>query len=173
MGVVEQPHRPPDIDRLFVPEATVVWASVGSEPLDITEHEVRVADDTAGAVVSFVGTVRNHDGGRLVSRLEYHAHPSAAEVLAQIAADVARSTSERCRLAVSHRVGQLEIGDVALACAVSAAHRGTAFAVCAELVEAVKMRLPIWKLQVFSDGAEEWVGSSDAPGSRAQVGGAR
>ena len=60
-------------------------------------------------------------------------------------------------VAVSHRVGMLGIGDVALACAVSSSHRGQAFAACAELVDLVKERLPIWKRQVFTDGDEEWV----------------
>jgi molybdopterin synthase catalytic subunit len=131
-------------------------ARVVDEPLSVAEHEDAVADKAAGAVVSFAGVVRDHDGGRSVTELEYVGHPTAADVLAEIAAEFAARPGLHA-VAVSHRVGMLGIGDVALACAVSAAHRGEAFTACAELVDEVKKRLPIWKRQVFTDGEEEWV----------------
>ena len=131
-------------------------ARVVDEPLSVAEHEDAVADTAAGAVVSFAGVVRDHDGGRSVTELEYVGHPSAPELIAEIAAEFAARPDVQS-VAVSHRVGLLAIGDVELACAVSAAHRGQAFAACAELVDEVKARLPIWKRQVFTDGAEEWV----------------
>ena len=131
-------------------------ARVVDEPLSVAEHEDAVADKAAGAVVSFAGVVRDHDGGRSVTELEYVGHPTAPELIAEIAAEFAARPDVQA-VAVSHRVGLLAIGDVALACAVSAAHRGQAFAACAELVDEVKARLPIWKRQVFSDGEEEWV----------------
>jgi molybdopterin synthase catalytic subunit len=131
-------------------------ARITDEPLSVTEHEAAVADKAAGAVVSFSGVVRDHDGGRSVTELEYVGHPTAPELIAEIAAEFAARPDVQA-VAVSHRIGQLAIGDVALACAVSAAHRGQAFAACAELVDEVKARLPIWKRQVFTDGAEEWV----------------
>ncbi len=131
-------------------------ARVVDEPLSVAEHEQAVADRGAGAVVSFSGVVRDVDGGRSVTELEYFWHPTAAEVIAELAAEFAARPVVRA-VAVSHRVGLLGIGDVALACAVSAAHRGEAFTACAELVDEVKKRLPIWKRQVFSDGEEEWV----------------
>ena len=159
VSVVEKSDRVPDRDESSERAATVVWTSLIDEPLDVAEHEALVAANTAGALVSFVGIVRNHDRGREVARLEYSAHPSAADILAEIAQDVAASAPVDCRLAVSHRVGRLEIGHVALACAVSAGHRRVAFDVCSELVEAVKRRLPVWKFQVFNDGTDEWVGS--------------
>ena len=133
-----------------------VIARVVDAPLSVTEHEDAVADKAAGAVVSFTGVVRDHDGGRSVTELEYVGHPSAESVLAEIAAEFA-TRPELHAVAVSHRVGLLGIGDVALACAVSASHRGQAFSACAELVDEVKKRLPIWKRQVFTDGDEEWV----------------
>ena len=133
-----------------------VIARVVDAPLSVAEHEDAVADKSAGAVVSFGGVVRDHDGGRSVTELEYVGHPTAPEVLVELAAEFA-ARPEVVAVAVSHRVGLLGIGDVALACAVSAAHRGEAFAVCAELVDEVKKRLPIWKRQVFTDGEEEWV----------------
>ncbi|OMQ15712.1 molybdenum cofactor biosynthesis protein MoaE [Modestobacter sp. VKM Ac-2676] len=129
---------------------------VTDEPLSVAEHEDAVADEAAGAVVSFAGVVRDHDGGRSVTELEYVGHPTAPELIAEIAAEFAARPEVRS-VAVSHRIGLLAIGDVALACAVSAAHRGQAFAACAELVDEVKARLPIWKRQVFTDGQEEWV----------------
>jgi molybdopterin synthase catalytic subunit len=131
-------------------------ARVVDEPLSVAEHEDAVADKRAGAVVSFAGVVRDHDSGRSVTELEYVGHPSAQDVLADVAAEFAARPGVHA-VAVSHRVGLLGIGDVALACAVSTSHRAAAFAACAELVDEVKRRLPIWKRQVFSDGDEEWV----------------
>jgi molybdopterin synthase catalytic subunit len=131
-------------------------AQVVDAPLSIAEHEDAVADKRAGAVVSFCGVVRDHDGGRSVTELEYVGHPSATEVITEIAREFAVRDDVHA-VAVSHRVGRLAIGDVALACAVSASHRGQAFTACAELVDEVKRRLPIWKRQVFTDGQEEWV----------------
>ncbi|MCV2490086.1 molybdenum cofactor biosynthesis protein MoaE [Geodermatophilus sp. YIM 151500] len=131
-------------------------ARVVDEPLSIAEHEDAVADKAAGALVSFAGVVRDHDGGRSVTELEYVGHPTAQDVLAELAAEFA-ARPEVQGVAVSHRVGLLGVGDVALACAVSTAHRAAAFAACAELVDEVKKRLPIWKRQVFTDGQEEWV----------------
>ncbi len=131
-------------------------ARVVDEPLSVQQHEDAVADKAAGAVVSFAGVVRDHDGGRSVTELEYVGHPTASDVIAEIAAEFAARPG-LIAVAVSHRIGMLGIGDVALACAVSAAHRGEAFAACADLVDEVKKRLPIWKRQVFTDGEEEWV----------------
>jgi molybdopterin synthase catalytic subunit len=133
-----------------------VIARVVDAPLSVAEHEDAVVDKAAGAVVSFAGVVRDHDGGRSVTELEYVGHPTAQELLAEIAGEFA-ARPEVHAVAVSHRVGMLGIGDVALACAVSAAHRGEAFTACADLVDEVKKRLPIWKRQVFTDGEEEWV----------------
>ena len=131
-------------------------AEITEAPLDGAAHEKAVADPTAGAVVTFHGVVRDHDHGRGVTRLEYEAHPSAARVLAEVAAEIA-ADPDVYAVAVSHRIGGLAIGDVALVAAVSTAHRAAAFAACARLVDEVKARLPIWKRQVFTDGTEEWV----------------
>lgn len=135
---------------------TVVVAVVTDEPLDLAVHEAAVADPHAGAVVSFQGVVRDHDHGRAVTLLEYEGHPSAEAVLRRVAGEVA-ADPDVLAVAVSHRVGRLEIGDVALAAAVSTAHRAAAFAVCARLVDEVKEHLPVWKRQVFADGTEEWI----------------
>lgn len=140
---------------------SVLRADLSESPIDVASHEALVDHSAAGAVVSFAGVVRNHDGGRGVTRLEYSAHPSAAAVLAEVAADVAAAASEGVRaIAVSHRIGVLNIGDAALVAAVSADHRAAAFRTCALLVDTVKERLPVWKHQFFTDGTDEWVGSA-------------
>ena len=115
-----------------------------------------VTDRAAGAVVSFSGDVRDHDHGRDVAHLEYEGHPTAAAVIAEVAADIAKR-HDIIAIAVLHRVGPLQVGDSALVAAVSAAHRGEAFAACSELVDETKHRLPVWKHQVFADGTDEWV----------------
>lgn len=134
----------------------IALVSVGREPLLIAEHEAAVADARAGAVVSFAGVVRDHDHGRGVVRLEYEAHPSASDVLRAVAEEIA-ADPDVIAIAVSHRVGPLEVGDIALAAAVSTAHRAAAFAACARLVDRVKEKLPVWKHQIFADGTDEWV----------------
>ncbi len=139
--------------------AVVLRAVVTEEPLAVEEHARLVSRSSAGAVVSFSGLVRDHDGGRGVRALEYSSHPDAADVIARVAAQVATTHSQVYALAVSHRIGSLAIGDSAIVCAVSAAHRAEAFAACAALVDEVKLQLPIWKRQELSDGAEEWVNS--------------
>jgi molybdopterin synthase catalytic subunit len=130
--------------------------TVTDAALDLTAHEQAVTHPSAGAVVSFAGVVRDHDHGRTVTLLEYEAHPSAEAVLKEVA-DLVATDPDVYAVAVSHRVGVLRIGDVALAAAVSTAHRAAAFAACARLVDEVKARLPVWKRQVFADGTDEWV----------------
>ncbi|SHW71961.1 molybdopterin biosynthesis MoaE [Mycobacteroides abscessus subsp. abscessus] len=139
---------------------SVLRADLSESPIDVASHEALVDHIAAGAVVSFAGVVRNHDGGRGVTRLEYSAHPSAAAVLAEVAADVAAASEGVRAIAVSHRIGVLNIGDAALVAAVSADHRAAAFRTCALLVDTVKERLPVWKHQFFTDGTDEWVGSA-------------
>lgn len=153
----------------------VVNAVLSADPISVDQAIAAVESDTAGAVVSFSGVVRNHDGGKPVRRLSYSAHPTAhqvmADVVAQLVAEQAAggpggpaggtgsAPAPPVRIWVAHRIGMLEIGDPALVCAVSAAHRGQAFAVCSELVDRVKARVPIWKEQFFTDGTVEWVGA--------------
>ncbi|MFR9728597.1 molybdenum cofactor biosynthesis protein MoaE [Saccharopolyspora sp. MS10] len=137
--------------------APVLLAEVVDRPLVVEELASLVEHRAAGAVVTFGGVVRDHDGGRGVVELEYVGHPSADAVIREVADELAGRFEGVRALAVVHRVGLLGIGDVALACAVAAEHRKEAFAVCSELVDEVKRRLPIWKRQVFSDATEEWV----------------
>ncbi len=95
--------------------------------------------------------------GRGVRELEYVGHPSADEVIGQVASEIVEGAEGVRAVAVMHRLGLLRVGDLALACAVAAEHRKQAFDACSELVDEVKRRLPIWKRQVFDDGTEEWV----------------
>ncbi|BCJ65522.1 molybdenum cofactor biosynthesis protein MoaE [Polymorphospora rubra] len=129
---------------------------VTTAPLDVAAHERAVSDRAAGAVVSFQGVVRDHDHGRAVTLLEYEGHPTAEAVLVEVVREIAADPDVHA-VAVSHRLGPLTVGDVALVVAVSTAHRAAAFTACARLVDEVKDRLPVWKRQVFADGTEEWV----------------
>ncbi|MGC4962670.1 molybdenum cofactor biosynthesis protein MoaE [Gordonia sp. DT218] len=141
----------------------VVRASLSDNEIDLASHEalvVEAAGGAAGAVVGFVGAVRNHDGGHEVTRLVYSAHPTAPTVLSDVVGEVAGAADGVRAVAVSHRVGELAIGDVAFVVAVAADHRRAAFELCARLVDEVKARLPVWKHQFFGDGSDEWVGSA-------------
>lgn len=133
-----------------------VLVEISAGPLDVGAHEKAVADASSGATVVFTGAVRDIDDGRNVVELEYEAYPGAETVLREIAARFAAEPAVQA-LAVSHRVGRLTIGEVAIVAAVSTAHRGAAFDVCSRLVDEVKHRLPVWKRQLFADGTDEWV----------------
>lgn len=133
-----------------------VFARISEDPLDTSAVDEFVWRAESGAVVAFQGIVRDHDGGRGVVSLDYRAHPEAQRFLQECCDEIAGRTG--LRVAAEHRVGSLTIGDLALVAAVAAPHRAEAFAACAELVELIKARVPIWKRQHFSDGVSEWVG---------------
>lgn len=125
-------------------------------PIDRPALEAAVMTRADGALVVFEGVIRDHDHADAVSSLDYQAHPDAERFLAEVCASIAASSG--LRVAAAHRVGHLEIGDVALVAAVAAPHRAEAFATCALLVEEIKQRVPIWKRQHLADGPSEWVG---------------
>lgn len=134
-------------------------AALTADPLDVVAHLAAVSSPRAGAVATFVGQVRDHDpeaSGEVV-RLDYSAHPGAADVLRRLAEDVAAREGV-LGLAVSHRTGTLHVGDAAIVVCIATAHRGLAFDLCRELVERVKAELPVWKRQLVADGAHRWVG---------------
>ncbi|MFD2026238.1 molybdenum cofactor biosynthesis protein MoaE [Promicromonospora aerolata] len=118
--------------------------------------EAAVLAPECGAVVTFRGVVRDDDGGRAVTSLDYEAHPDATGVLRKVCQAVAAETG--LRVAAAHRYGHLEVGDVALVASASAGHRREAFEACSLLVERIKAEVPIWKRQQFTDGESEWVG---------------
>ena len=135
---------------------TFVFARISADPLDTSTVDEFVWSAESGAVVAFQGIVRDHDDGRGVVSLDYRAHPEAERFLRECCDEIAERSG--LRVAAEHRVGSLTIGDLALIAAVAAPHRTEAFAACAELVELIKARVPIWKRQHFADGASEWVG---------------
>ncbi|MDO5677856.1 MAG: molybdenum cofactor biosynthesis protein MoaE [Propionibacteriaceae bacterium] len=128
---------------------------VTSEDVDTDALLASVQDDRAGAVVSFAGVVRNHDHGKAVTGIEYVGHPSADDVMREVAEEFVGRDGVHA-LAAQHRVGYLGIGGVALFVAVAASHRVQAFTCASEFVDTVKERLPIWKKQFLLDGTHEW-----------------
>ena len=134
----------------------LVYAVVTDAPVHIQELSKLVANPHSGAVVTFCGDVRNHDGGKEVASLLYEIHPSAPEQIKLITQSVI-GRFEIEKVAVAHRYGDIAIGETAFAVAVSAAHRQAAFDACAAIVDEVKAKLPIWKHQKFTDGSDEWV----------------
>jgi molybdopterin synthase catalytic subunit len=135
----------------------VAVAEIRRAPLSAEECLAAVASAGVGGTALFVGTVRDHDGGRQVRELEYVAHPGAGAELRRVAARVATAAGVRA-VAVVHRVGLLAVGDAAVVVAAGAAHRDAAFAACRQLIDEVKAAVPIWKRQVFEDGSADWVG---------------
>ena len=135
----------------------IVLTAISDEDLDAAAHLDAVAHDAAGATALFVGTVRDHDPGAdgEVTRLEYSTHPDAAETLRSLAEAV---DAADLRIAITHRIGALSVGEIAIVCAVSSAHRTEAFDVSRALVEKVKAELPVWKRRVTVDGTTNWVG---------------
>jgi molybdopterin synthase catalytic subunit len=136
----------------------VVLADIRESALSVDEVIGAVRHPQAGGIATFIGVVRQRDHGQGVEALHYSSHPSSPQVLREIAERLAAG-ADVIRVAVVHRVGDLEVGDVAVVVAVSAAHRGTAFDVCRELIDTLKEAVPIWKHQIFDDGSDEWVGS--------------
>jgi molybdopterin synthase catalytic subunit len=137
--------------------APAVWVRVTRDPIDPTELLARVGRDEDGAVLLFLGTVRNHHEGRGVRGLGYEAYlPMAREVLH----DLAREARERLgdgRVAAIHRVGELSVGDVSVGIAVSSPHRSEAYEASRTLMEELKRRLPVWKHERYVDGSTDWV----------------
>jgi MoaE-MoaD fusion protein len=126
-------------------------------PLDVAAVLREVESPEAGAVASFVGTVRRHSRGRDVVHLDYEAYEEMAEeMLAQLGSEL----TERHGLtavAIHHRLGRVEIGEASVAIAVSAPHRSAALDACREAIETLKTSIPLWKKEVYS-GGEEWIG---------------
>lgn len=134
------------MDKVFVTDKVISAAHLAT----------LVQSKKSGAVVTFSGDVRNHDGDKDVSALKYEIHPSAQDVLKSIVSEVSARFAIN-DVAVAHRYGDIAIGECAFAVAVSADHREAAFEACSALVDTVKEKLPIWKHQLFADGSDQWV----------------
>jgi molybdopterin synthase catalytic subunit len=142
-------------------------------PILLNTLIAEVESPDRGGIATFLGTVRNHHQGREVRSLSYSAYDAMAEsVCGEIVAEAAARWP--VRVALQHRLGDLEIGDVAVAIAVAGGHRDEAFAACRYVIEELKRRVPIWKREMFADGTTEWVNAAqEAVGSRqSAIGGA-
>jgi molybdopterin synthase catalytic subunit len=128
-----------------------------SEPLSLDRCLAAVAGPGMGGIVTFTGMVRRQSRGTVVDHLEYEAYaPMAVRELVQLCDEIEAEIAGT-RLAVEHRVGRLEVGDVAVVIAAAAPHRAEAFTACRAMIDRLKDRVPIWKKEVGEDGAE-WVG---------------
>ena len=131
---------------------------ITDKPLDPAPLVALVSAPDMGAVVTFAGIVRNNFGGRQTAHLEYEAfEPMATTVLEQLAAE-SRAQWNTGAIAIHHRIGRLEIGETAVIIVVAAPHRHEAFEAAEQIMNRIKQVAPIWKREVWADGASEWVG---------------
>jgi MoaE-MoaD fusion protein len=154
----ERDHRLAEGDEVAViPPVSGGAFRLVEEPLELPTVIAEVADERAGAVATFLGTVRQQSRGRDVIALEYEAYGGMAEkVMAEIAEGV-KARYELCEVAVAHRVGRCEVGEVSVAIAVSAPHRQDALSACRDVIDELKERVPLWKKELY-EGGEEWIG---------------
>jgi len=134
-----------------------VYTSLVDGPIDVAAMLAKVAGHANGATVLFVGTVRDMNDGRPVSGMEYTAYRAMAE---RELADIAREAHDRFAtddIAIEHRLGTLDLGDASVAIAVAHPHRGAAYDASRYIIEELKKRVPIWKLEHYVDGTREWV----------------
>jgi MoaE-MoaD fusion protein len=127
------------------------------EPLDVRAVMREVESDGAGAVASFVGTVRARSRDRDVLYLEYEAYEGMAEQVMADLAQTLKSKYDLSEIAIAHRVGRVEVGEASVAIAISAPHRHDALAACTEAIDTLKGTVPLWKKEVY-EGGEEWIG---------------
>ncbi|MGC8639713.1 MAG: molybdenum cofactor biosynthesis protein MoaE [Isosphaeraceae bacterium] len=126
-------------------------------PIDHAALTERVRSNQAGAVCTFLGTVREMTGTRQTLLLEYEAYPEMALKKLTDLEQEARARWPIIELAVVHRVGQLDLGEISVVIAVSCPHRHEAFEACRWLIDTLKEVVPIWKREIWADGTEEWV----------------
>jgi molybdopterin synthase catalytic subunit len=145
----------------------MIHAAVVHEVIDHAEILARVGAREDGAALLFLGMVRDHADGRPVTGMSYESYEEmAAPVLREIATEAAQRIGSD-RVAVVHRVGDLDIGEVSVAIAVSSPHRAEAYDASRYVIEEIKKRLPVWKKEHYADGAQEWVAGTVPPGAGA------
>lgn len=142
-------------------------ARVVREPIDTADVLAKVGGTHDGAVLLFLGTVRDHSEGRVVDGVTYEAYEEMARDLLQAIAAEAAEILGTGDVAVLHRVGELDVGEVSVAIAVSSPHRAEAYEASRYVIEEIKKRLPVWKQERYRDGEEAWVrGAMPAPAGR-------
>ncbi len=160
---VNREYAPPDRpladgdEVALIPPVSGGAFRLSEEPLSLDAAVAEVAREEAGAIATFVGTVRRQSRGRIVLHLEYEAYAGMAEqVMEQIVAGL-KARYELCEVAIHHRVGRVGIGDPSVVIAVSAPHRADALAACRDAIDTLKETVPLWKKEVY-EGGEEWLG---------------
>jgi molybdopterin synthase catalytic subunit len=138
---------------------TISLFQITNQPLAPAPLVTLVQAPDMGAVVTFAGIVRDNFGGRATAYLEYEAYESMALAVLEQLAGEARATWGTGTIAIHHRVGRLEIGEIAVLIVVAAAHRHEAFEATEWLMDRIKEVAPIWKKEIWADGASEWVGN--------------
>ena len=135
----------------------MTFAAIVREPIDPAHVLTLIGADRDGASLLFLGVVRDHNDGRSVGGVLYDTYEEmAAQVLSEIVDEAARAAGTD-RVAAVHRIGELEVGEVSVAIAVSSPHRAEAYDASRYVIEEIKKRLPVWKKERYSDGAEVWV----------------
>ena len=135
----------------------MIRTAIVEHPIDLAALLAEVSDVATGATLLFVGTVRDVNDGRPVTGIEYRAYVAMAErELRDIANEVA-ARFDVPRLVAEHRVGTLGLGEASVAIALAHPHRGPAYDASRALIEELKRRLPVWKLEHYVDGTREWV----------------
>ena len=147
----------------------MIRADVGPEVIDPGEVLDSIGAEEDGAAILFLGIVRNHADGRSVTGMHYDAYVEMARPVLVEIADEAAERLGTDRLAVVHRVGELAVGEISVAIAVSSPHRAESFEASRYVIEEIKKRLPIWKKERYSDGDTVWVEGSVPPGTGAIV----
>ena len=133
------------------------FTAIVREAIDPAQVLSLIGADQDGATLLFLGVVRDHSDGRSVGGVRYETYEEmAAQVLSDIVEEAAEA-ADTDRIAALHRIGELEVGEVSVAIAVSTPHRAEAYEASRYIIEEIKKRLPVWKKERFSDGAEEWV----------------
>lgn len=134
--------------------------------IDVNALKAELADERAGAVATFEGHVRNHNEGRCVKKLEYEACESLAEAEAKRIFEEAKERFDLLHCGCVHRVGELQVGDIAVWVGVSSKHRDAAFQAARFIIDEIKLRLPIWKKETYSDGSTGWINCQNCSSQR-------
>ncbi|MGH3011916.1 MAG: molybdenum cofactor biosynthesis protein MoaE [Gaiellaceae bacterium] len=131
-----------------------------ADPIDLDAVIAEVGDEGAGAIATFLGTTRVHSRGRTVVHLEYEAYEGMAEKVMSEIAETLTARYDLCKVAITHRIGRVGIGETSVAIAVSAPHREHALAACKEAIDTLKVDVPLWKREVYDTGEVWWVRGS-------------